>query len=249
MPEQGHILTTSRIRERKRAFPLALMLFLALAVLAVLWQAWEPFREPVYRGKPVSSWLERLSRNNPQPEAWTVLYDEIGPDAIPALKRAVKQNDSALRRAYRTVFPRLPLTLQRPLPKPRRMENLLMGIQGLLAKLGTRSIPILVRLFHDPDPGVRIRSLLTLVEMKADKTEAIPALISLLKDGDSQFQSIAADVLSHLGPAARAAAPDLSRLLGATNAEVQIGASLALWHIDRDTNVLSVIVRNLNQSS
>jgi hypothetical protein len=67
---------------------------------------------------------------------------------------------------------------------------------------------------------VRLASLATLAEMKGNKTEAIAALIWLLKDGDFRIQVVAADVLSQLGPAARAAAPDLSRLLGATNSRM-----------------------------
>jgi HEAT repeat protein len=78
-------------------------------------------------------------------------------------------------------------------------------------------VPILLRLVeHDPDPSVRQQCMSTLsyaFKPPAVSPAAVPALITGLKSGDVKVRSQAASIVGTLKADARAAVPELLRIL------------------------------------
>ena len=64
---------------------------------------------------------------------------------------------------------------------------------------------------------------------------AVPVLVELLASRDAQSRLIALQGLQYLGPKARAASPDVQRLLDDGDEEVGQQAELTLYHIDQET--------------
>src|SRR5688572_8433965 len=85
---------------------------LLLALMAFL--AWQIFfhREPIYRGQPVSAWVQKLenTQSTERNETFHVLID-IGPDCLPALVAELRPMDNVLTRTYAKLWPRLPRVL------------------------------------------------------------------------------------------------------------------------------------------
>jgi HEAT repeat protein len=71
---------------------------------------------------------------------------------------------------------------------------------------------------------------------------ALPALRDMLKESSAAVQARAAQVLGRMGPEARAAAPDLVRLVGASDARVRRAAVAALGRVaPRDRDVMAAL--------
>src|SRR5439155_23239504 len=104
-------------------------------------------RQPTYRGRTVNSWLEQVfdAKAN-QRQAIDVLR-ELGAKAVPAEIDALARTDSPLDKWYQSVFPKLPLWLQRHLPTPINAETMRSAAElALLNNEHTREfMPELVR--------------------------------------------------------------------------------------------------------
>jgi hypothetical protein len=87
----------------------------ACAVLATSLTLLRP-SEPVYQGKPVTYWFERLTLPGVEP-AQPALR-EIGPKAVPFLLREVDDQNALSRRIHRAIWWSTPGVLRRILPKP-----------------------------------------------------------------------------------------------------------------------------------
>jgi len=91
---------------------------------------------------------------------------------------------------------------------------------GTLAVIGTGKpevIAALFRLVHDPEWYVRGSALSALSKLNAPREQMIPLLIEALKEDfgtpDWSVPDVAVDALAKYGPSARAAIPELRRLL------------------------------------
>jgi HEAT repeat protein len=123
-------------------------------------------------------------------------------------------------------------------------------IQGLIAQLGSVDVQVrraaldtletlgpdaaaataaLVATLADPDKFVRWAAARTLGRMGSVEEEAVvPALAHLLTDPDLDVRLAVIAAFERLGPAAKAAAPDLRRTVGSTDAELRVAAMRAL---------------------
>src|SRR5262245_35203403 len=99
---------------KRRISIAALVLFIGVT-LAVLWQVFQP-REPSYKGKPLTEWLNRVMvRNFEDTEA---ALRDMGPGAVPFIFARLRKENSRLARAYRDFWPGIPPAIQRVLPQP-----------------------------------------------------------------------------------------------------------------------------------
>jgi hypothetical protein len=206
-------------------------LYLVLGILLVAalgwatWQAARQPREPVYEGKPLSSWLT----NQPSVQ----IQKEITGDsnAVPFLIKAVKQDKWFGAAYYRKwVWPKLPPVIQRHLAKDAGNSA---ARYNATIYLGNRqekqAIPALVRAVkEDGVASVRAVAAWSLGTMatKEDKT-AVAALTEALKDKGSfvcvaaalALVRIDAETAAMAGVDTNASAVTIKRLmqLGATN--------------------------------
>ena len=150
-----------------------------------------------------------------------------GPDAIPALARAIDDSDDEVRgRALdglgemaggRGVY--------------YSSEN--SGKQAELTKAAIAAAPniwpILIRAFSDEHEDVRTRAPFNFFK---DETAAVPMLRQALKSEDPKTRLGAADALRQVGPAAKDAAGDLALALKDPDRDVRVRALSALIEVD-----------------
>jgi HEAT repeat protein len=150
----------------------------------------------------------------------------IGPSAeaaVPALTEAVRSTDPAFR-----IEAALALAQVKPDP------------QAIL--------PVLVEVFQDRNHPFRVRALEALSRLGLSSPDVLMMPVRMLWD-DMQARAKAAEILGRMGPAAKAAAPDLADVLRGSDNPARVQAALALWRIDRrNEEVIPVLVGALKST-
>ena len=132
---------------------------------------------------------------------------------------------------------------------------------GALYFLGTDAgadiadaIPGLTRTLRDKNAAARMFSAFALATTGPKAQLAVPALIPLLQDPDTDprtgariyVRAAAVRALGRIGPKAISALPSLKPLLEDKEDYIQVAAALAIWRIGADmTNTLPVLTRGL----
>jgi HEAT repeat protein len=176
---------------------------LLFAVVAVItWQvAARP--EPVYQGKRLRQYLDQMAKDYPyavdNPGVRAVY--QMGPDAVPYLRRALRKKDTLYVKALVFLRAKLPLTLSRRLPDP-KIEHLRMvsmsaahclAVFGPLAK---EALPELIDCLRD----VRsMNSAYGAILRIGPRPEDLPALLSLMAGTNTSASGYAAVCIGQIG--------------------------------------------------
>lgn len=180
-------------------------------------------REPVYRGKPLSLWLQTYSPLSPSGRgspAWSETDDavrHIGTNSIPALLRMLRVTDSKL-----------------------KLQLVALAKKQHVMKI--RFVPATAR---------NIEASRAFIPLGDTAKDAVRELIEIYNKGDSmESQSAVEEALGWIGPAAKPAIPML--LSAATNSNTTVRAS-ALWtlgeiHTEPDL-CLPELIRALGDSN
>jgi HEAT repeat protein len=72
--------------------------------------------------------------------------------------------------------------------------------------------------------------------------DAVPALVAVLKSGNSDARRIATETLVEIGPVAKAASTDLRQLLTDPDEVIRCTAALALWRVAADAGGVPTLV-------
>jgi HEAT repeat protein len=200
-------------------------------------------REPSYREKKLSVWLEEARRRGETSDLFNDALIEtrtatalraMGADSLPTLLRMVQTRDSAYRRALVKLSEEQPwLWLHtRPLDEVRIKAVHGFAVLGPAAK---PALPKLAALLRDQDPDVRLVAAVCLG--KIGSADAVPALQKYLDDINRRNATkregkwLAAWALGAIGPAARPALPQLVLLTNDSDYMVQIAAQAAIVRI------------------
>jgi HEAT repeat protein len=99
-------------------------------------------------------------------------------------------------------------------------------ILGWTAPATQRAIPLLIKLTRDPSSGVRTASARALGEFEVDRSRITSALAAMLNVPEEEDEVIrfTLSALSELGPDARAAAPEVRKLLRSNRPELHNSA-------------------------
>jgi HEAT repeat protein len=167
--------------------------FLVLALLALVGPAAAfptgPKKEPEVDGKKLSEWAEVLSSDDVVQRQGAVLaLAKFGPEAAPVLAQALTD---------------------------KQLVNVRLWAAHALGKMGPKAkaaAPQLEAALKDEVGLVRIEAARALWKVAEDKA-AVTALGESLKDKDASTRHGAAEALGAIGPAAKAAVPDLVRAL------------------------------------
>jgi hypothetical protein len=212
---------------RKRV-PLALPIVLvSIAGILALRGLREP--DPVYKGKPLSAWLEQYYRSLENPDSPMtgggtivgVTPDDLGGEesakeaemairavgasALPVLLRMAKVHDSVFRRQWIVVSYR-----QSVIPAQWRTDYAYRGMATwgffILGPAAKPAVPTLARLLDDQHADVRVSIVQTLGSMGNAAQDAIPALVNCLRHKDADTRLAAAEALKQIDPEAAARA-------------------------------------------
>ena len=154
----------------------------------------------------------------------------LGPAAVPQLSTALHNNSVPIRCAA-------------------------VEILGSMRSYPDAVMPALGQALKDPNPEVRLKVVAALTDLGPKQTKVISLLIQMLQDSDRgpdgsivYVKEHAAQGLGMIGPEARLAVPELTALLSQTNSYTRQQAVIALWRITHDTNLVSNVVRELENA-
>jgi hypothetical protein len=144
---------------------------------------------PIYRGLPLSAYLEKL-KSAPEAERPDVLraIGSFGADAAPAVNEVAA-------------------ALASPSVDTRRAAGWALSQIG---PSGATAAPVLARTLFDSDPQVRLLAAIALKEMGPNAAPALPDLVRALNDPSEFVRTRSADALGAMGPAAHAAVRPLA---------------------------------------
>ena len=127
---------------KKRSILLAVLLVTILGGLA--WVALQS-GEPVYRGKPISRWINEVGVFANPPAPALPLLDS---NAVPFLVEALDRQDGQLRRVYLRIWNKLPSRVQNRLPQPVPGWAIRANAAALLGTIGTNATPAIPALIR-----------------------------------------------------------------------------------------------------
>jgi HEAT repeat protein len=174
----------------------------------------------LYRGRPISYWIEQLSDGDPsyRKEAVTVLgvISQDGRSANEPLLRALRDKDETVR----------------------------LAAADSLGQAGAPAVPHLIALLKE-EGRIRILAALALRYHAEDAKPAISALIDLLKSRDREARYAAIQAFTGIGPSAKDAIPALVQVLKEEpNMDVKDEAFRAVLQIEPATQGLSYRFNN-----
>jgi HEAT repeat protein len=152
---------------------------------------------------------------------------ELGPNALPALTRCLRDKDVHLRRNVALAL------------------NALAGtwFDRSKGKMDIRAaLPALIAAMQDADGSVRTWSAQAIGEVGPDAAQAVPALVMLLENADEGSRISACIALHGIGSAARDALPALENALFDPSAEVRRFAQRAVEKIRSSLGVVRRMV-------
>jgi D-arabinan exo alpha-(1,3)/(1,5)-arabinofuranosidase (non-reducing end) len=165
-----------------------------------------PDGTPVYRGVPLSAYLQQLEHSSANDRADTIrsigAFGEDGASAVHQLATALRDRDVDVRVAAAWAF----------------------------SQVGPRAAPevsALEKSLTDSDATVRSLSAVALRSIGLSAKDAIPALISALKDPAACVRAPAAEALGNMGASAKMAVKPLSESLLASGQETFVLRSVA----------------------
>ena len=101
--------------------------------------------EPVYRGKPISRWINEVGVFASPPAQSLPLLDS---NAVPFLVEALQRQDGRLRRTWLRIWNKLPSKVQNRLPQPVPGWAIRANAAALLGTIGTNATPAIPALIR-----------------------------------------------------------------------------------------------------
>lgn len=189
-------------------WPYFVLTGIGVAAIVVVLVSVFRLREPVYQGQPLSYWSQQAYSGDGRVGAYQALR-AIGPAGVPFLFKKLRRQDSISARAYRALWPVLPVAAQNRLPSPRRHDDSLFWQTSLSLALMGATVPQLVDGLANPSSDVRLAVIWALPGIAAHwraqgtNSTAAPLLAALdrqLSQASPDVWASAALVLGQLAP-------------------------------------------------
>jgi HEAT repeats len=206
------------MKHRPQYAILSLIGFVAAAVVLMVMLRPD---EPVYNGKPLSFWVDRVRKSGADQAQARQAIRQVGPTAIPFILQQIRHQDPLDQKVYRAVWSKLPGYVQRRLPKP-LPEPLDAGrfkhqVASILSSLGQPALPRLRTALRVGNSDVRFVTVLAIGSIGPKAEETIPAVTKLVNDPDGTVRVQAIFALMTLGPNRKTAIPALIAALHDNN--------------------------------
>lgn len=223
---------------RIRRSRLILFALLAVTIVAGLLVYGSRSNEPVYRGYPLTRWVNSYEAVNgggsqeARSERAVAAINSIGTNALPWMLSAIDHEPSRVREHFRTHSAKLPAWLsnssfiQRLLTDNEEAASTAMRTFEILGPDAATAIPLLEQLARSTNkPNSATRAVIALGYIGRD---AVPTITNLLADSRPAQGWAMQYCLNHLGTNAAPAIPILVDLLNNTNAAIADSSVLAL---------------------
>lgn len=189
-----------------------------------------------------------LARNDSQ---WRTMYRELQPKVPTFLQKIVTAPKPVLRVVDgvnvfdwlgSNAIPEAITLLKHNSPAVRQASAWGLGSIRRQSSAANQAMPALIETLTDSDLDVRSYAVLALGEMRADASNAVPAIAKVLADtgGGSQTNSYlslrasAALALGKIGPSAASGLPDLRSALKESDSYLRGQAAVAVWRVGGD---------------
>jgi HEAT repeat protein len=198
-------------------------------------------RQPVYLGRPLSSWVEDLCCGWGESQKRAVAaFGDMGEKALDPLVKMIGARDSRLKTALKTLAEYQTFIKFRFVEHEVQRQRAVRGFRAL-GPLANAAIPALTKLLDDPQ--TREAAVYALIGI--GKEAALP-VASMLTCNDPQLRENAAMALGSLRSSARAAVPALVKSLQTDNDEMGISVAIALAYIgQRPDLVVPALIQKL----
>jgi hypothetical protein len=182
----------------------ALAVVVVALVGVIVWQVWPPSDEPVYQGKPLSSWVRGYWTGH-MTEADEAVR-QAGTNAIPTLLRMLRAKDSALKVKLITLAQRQHII---------EIEYTAAGIRNYTALNGFRALgdeaqsaaPALIEILNDNiSRESQVCTIAALLSIGPSGKEAVPSLLRWATNADAAVSANARRGLLRIDPEAAAKA-------------------------------------------
>jgi HEAT repeat protein len=186
-----------------RKGPQIVLAVLLVAVLTVLgWQAFR-LREPVYKGKALSGWLETLTQERLRGnynESSADPIRQIGTNALPVLIEILRAHDTPFKQVLMAWAQKQTLVHFHFRSADQRRPDAVYGYE-VLGSLASAQVPVLIDcLTNDRSPKVRMAAASALGSIGPKARVAGPALFRAAKDTDGLVRNNALWALSQILP-------------------------------------------------
>ena len=181
----------------------ALVVLLAAVLGLLAWVAFKP-REPVYRGMPISYWIDRTGQEVPD----AAFFPPVDSNAIPFLVKALKRTTGPVPGYYGTIRKHAPAFVRRHIhvPLPITPWKVRANAAQVLGQVGANSEPAisgLLRVLKEEDSAlVRLYAVESLQKIGKGNDNVTQAVIAALKDKAPEVRDAAGDALWQLDPMA-----------------------------------------------
>jgi HEAT repeat protein len=220
-----------------------------------------------YQGHPVSYWLAhwtRDSRDGPHSPEADEAFRQMGTNALPflieVLGRNPSPNDETAIKVYleaRKLHEQqgaqsASAAAHNAWQREFELENQRLKAAALIGRLGPAgapAIPELMRILRSTNGPYTDEVLSALIAMGDKTVDYLPEFINYLHSSNFSECLTGAMLLEGIGPKARPAIPALQAIVNGESPFAQAHAAIALWKIDRQTNVALRVFTNLCESS
>jgi HEAT repeat protein len=204
------------MRKWSRAFYPILVI---AAVGGIAWLVLRP-REPEYKGKPLSGWLEDTDAYDPtKTQAATEAVRQIGTDAIPELRRMLRARDTPFKLKL------IALVRQQHFFKVRHTSATILQLRGVrgfgaLGPEGRLAVPELILMYNKNSfSDFRMAIATALGDIGPGAAEAVPSLARGTRGTDKICSLCAVDALGYIHAKPESAVPALVNCLADANGD------------------------------
>jgi hypothetical protein len=229
----------------RRIFRPWVVVMFAVAAIGMAWFMGAFDREPRYQDLSASDWFSQTDGSSAASlERAAAAFKAMGPRGPLFLASRVTDSKYALAKKWADFRQRhsLPDWTQRFFPWPEDEDENRHVAAELLRRLGPDAAPAFPALWgifqrEEARYGDEKEITVALQSMGAILEQVVPQLIADLNDSNRANRDDCITLLAALGPKAK---PAIGSLLNATKQEGWLGysAAVALWSIDRETNVI-----------
>lgn len=209
--------------------------------------------ELMWKGKPASYWIARLSFPD-LPEAAGSSAEEFifaaGPEVVAELTGGLSLRDNWVNDRLAGLYFKLPIKAQRLFPMPANRvlirAHCARGL-GLLGPAASNAIPALLKSLSDDELRVRMQSAEALGRIGFSNSQVRDVLVSHLSSTNSGFRVACAIGLAHFLPNSQVASA-LRSSMSDTNVYVRFQVAESLWRDDSNpqatVDVLKVALKD-----